>query len=395
MLRKRRYSVYLFSMFVIVLLAITLSATVSEGNNSGGTIEKPEGKCPNNFPSGLLTDFCYKCFFPLRIGGKKVFSYGGIPDDVDIPDLANMVKGVIGQYSIDIQNYDSKTFNPDSIVCFCKTSLGLPSVGLYISFWEPTKLMEIIMRPGCFPTLFGAELNFGGIDFGAYGTTGKGHENEQAGKAFYNVHFYNFPLMLILSAIFNFDYCRDFISDFDLLHFSEVDPTHNDDILSAFIHPEVFLFANPIAQALCAVDAITSTVGYPLNTMFWCAGSWGGLYPYTGNTGVVGSPPRVSSLIAARTLGKLGRLGLEMNTSGEGAKCGMGQDDWFLKMYMPLLKKTQYRFQTLYPIPETVGKCCHSLGANTFLWGEWRNIPTKEHFLYFMWRKRNCCLKII
>jgi hypothetical protein len=136
---------------------------------------------------------------------------------------------------------------------------------------------------------------------------------------------------------------------------------------------------------------MAASSSFPLNSLFWCAGCWGNMYPLTGNSGLTGSPVRQTSLLASRILARLARNpvppAIEYDTSGEDSKCE-GQ-------YRPILKKSQYKFSTLFPISETEGKCCHSLGSSTLLWGDHRNIPgTGEFQIYLMWRKRNCCLKL-
>ena len=37
-------------------------------------------------------------------------------------------------------------------------------------------------------------------------------------------------------------------------------------------------FANPIAQAACAVDTVKATAGFPLDSMFWCSGKYVSFY---------------------------------------------------------------------------------------------------------------------
>src|SRR5208283_2960685 len=104
------------------------------------------------------------------------------------------------------------------------------------------------------------------------------------------------------------------------------------------------------------------------------------------------SPAKTTSLLTARLLGRMARWpvppAIEFDTSSSSAKCG-GQ-------IRPFLKKSQYRLSTISPVPETSGQCTHSLGSSPLVWGEWRNIPaTGETQTYMIWRKRNCCLKIL
>ncbi len=329
-----------------------------------------ENKCESKFPD-MVGDVCWRCMFPLRLGGNTILSAGNMPDNVDTgnPD----------------------DFNPNSKFCSCPdTSTGLDRFGTYLSFWEPARVIEVVNKPACFPFLFGMDMGQTVNIFGAQGTTGQG--NKAHDKAFYNVHYYSFPLLEVLDLIKGAEWCTDWLNDIDLMYFTEVDPLWNDDELTVFTHPEAIAFGNPVAQALCAVDCLTASAGFPLNSLFWCAGCWGGLYPFTGNTGTVGSNVRTTSLLAGKFLARLARLpvppAVEWDTSSASAKCG--------GTVRPFLKKSQYKMSTLFPIPETEGTCCHTFGSSPFLWGEHRNIPaTGEYQIYMMWRKRNCCLKLL
>jgi len=329
-----------------------------------------ERECDNNFPD-LISDINWQTIFPFRLGGNTIIDAGDQPDNVDTGNADD--------------------FNPDSPFCTCPDNvLGYDRIGSYISFWEPARVIEVVRQPNCFPFLFGMDFGEAINAFGAFGTPGQSDNPNTPEKAFYNVHYYTFPVMAVMDLIKGVEWCTDWYQDIDLMYFSEVDPLWNNDELAAFVNPEAIAFGNPVAQSLCAVDCMTATAGFPLNALFWCAGCWGSIYPFTGNTTVVGSPVRTTSLLMARTLARLARLpippAVEYDTSSATAKCG--------GHVRPILKKSQYKFSTLFPIPQT--EWSHSLGSSTFLWGEHRNIPAKgEHQIYMMWRKRNCCLKLL
>jgi conjugal transfer pilus assembly protein TraU len=192
---------------------------------------------------------------------------------------------------------------------------------------------------------------------------------------------------------------------------SEIDPTWSEDELSIFTQPEVAVASNPLLQATCPVDCAAATFSGPVDRMWWCAGCWGNLYPFTGNVPSGGSPPRVSSLLATRALAALHRRGLAWRTTGNDVVCG---GDIY-----PMIPKQQYRMSMMFPIPEASNalrrptpatrggtgnpqideyewtqKCCHAIGVPTFLWGEWRNIPAVgEDFVYLLWRWTDCCVR--
>ena len=62
-----------------------------------------------------------------------------------------------------------------------------------------------------------------------------------------------------------------------------------DDELAFFTQPEAAAVANPLAISACTADAASSTLGKPIDQLFWCAGSWGHLYPLSGHTLAFGS----------------------------------------------------------------------------------------------------------
>ncbi len=359
--------------FLSVTAFVLLSVFLLVGN-SFSEDEFGEGPPSSTFPN-LLTDICWRCVFPMRIGGSVIFNWGDMPDNTE---------GRTG-------NPDD--FNPNDWVCTCEDNMGLPRIGIYVSFWEPDKVLEVVQRPWKFYFLFGLDMKNLGLP-APYGTRGgkTTGSNSTQQSAFYNVHMFKVPLLAVMDILVGADYCADPFLDIDLMYFTEVDPIWNNDAYATYLHPEGLVFANPLAQALCAADCLATTTGYPLNSFMWCAGCWGSMYPFTGHTTAVGSPVRETSLFAARLLARLARLpvppAMELDTSSPDAKCG--------GTIRPVLKKSQYRFDCIFPIPQTKGQCCQGLGVSTFTWGEHRNIPATGEFQeYLLFRKRNCCLIIL
>ena len=173
----------------------------------------------------------------------------------------------------------------------------------------------------------------------------------------------------------------------DIAWTSELDPAWLDDELSFLLNPEAALFANLPAQAACAADCAASSAGLPLDPLFWCAGCQGGMYPLTGNVAAHVGGVQASLLAAQRLVYRLHRLGLAWGTFGSGALCG--------RYPMPVMKKSQYRWQMTQPVPAhdavsglqpdgsvlgALGKRCASCRSRARASG------------YLLWRKRNCCL---
>src|SRR3546814_17708739 len=114
-----------------------------------------------------------------------------------------------------------------------------------------------------------------------------------------------------------------------------ISPTWTDDSLSFYSPPESKLFANPIAIAACAADAMASTVHKPIQLLFWCAGTWGHSYPLSGNVVDDDSPPRTTSLLTFRALNALHRPNPPQTNSGNSPVCRT--------MIEQILQKNKYK----------------------------------------------------
>ncbi|WP_295457858.1 TraU family protein [uncultured Thiodictyon sp.] len=310
--------------------------------------------CPDAklFSAKLITDICWACLFPIRIAGLSLFG-GSVP------------AGASRQPA-----------------CLCNDGGGFPHPGLTISFWEPARLVELTRAPGCSPTLGGMRLPLGSKRL--LGTSGKADYDSGDG-GFQNYHWYAFPLLFLLDLFVDSRCNRDGIVDFDILYLSEIDPTWNDDELAFFTNPEAAWLANPVALAACLGDAAAATAGTPLDALFWCAGTWGNLYPFSGPQGTLGSRARATSLSLTRALAALHRRGLARRTMGDDAVCKAPID--------VVMKKTGYKISMFYPLPET--QRAHVIGESPLRWGEWRNIPGPgEDHVYMLWRWLDCCVAL-
>jgi len=327
-------------------LALVLAALLAATPTAAADATCPDAEL---FSGRLLTDICWGCLFPMRIAGLAIG--GG-----DRPAGAT-----------------------DQAVCACNDGLGVPHPGLVVSLWEPARLVELVRNPNCAPALGGIRLPLG--DRRLLGTAGKAEWDASDG-AFFHYHWYAFPLLVLLDLFFE-DQCNaDGLVDFDLLYLSELDPTWNDTELAFFTNPEVAWLANPVATAACVADAAAASAGRPLDELFWCAGSWGLLYPFSGTLPNLGSRPSETSHAAARALAALHRRGLARRTMGSEALCGAP--------LAPFLPKSQYRLSMFYPLPEADSS--HVIGASPFTWGVWRTLPGPgEDHLYVLWRWNDCC----
>jgi conjugal transfer pilus assembly protein TraU len=71
------------------------------------------------------------------------------------------------------------------------------------------------------------------------------------------------------------------------------------------------------------------------------------------------------------------------------------EDEFCMAKPMPIIKKSLYKTQLAYPIPQTQGSC-HALGQSDLMWGSGKTYPKGgEDFVYLIWTKRQCCLDAV
>ncbi len=299
-------------------------------------------------PTGALTvDIIlkadYTAMFPLRIAG--------------IPIVPGRIQDVGGSVS--------------SPICICKDPI--PRIGIPVSFFEPSRLIEVVKDPYCFPSMGFGLTTSGGTLGGTSGDDGSGNQS-----TFYQAHYYIFPIYALLELLTDF-ICLQ-MTGFDMAYLTEVDPLWNNDTLSAILNPEALLFGNPISNLACIADAVTSAVFEPIDALFWCKGSWGNAYPLTGQTGGDGFVEGGAS-VAASLIYKLHRQLILWGSWGQAGLCGYYP--------APIWRKSAYRLQIVTPIPSLYAT---TIGTTGMLWSFGKNPPfVGDNFSYLLFKKRECC----
>lgn len=305
--------------------------------------------CGGRFPNPV-TDICWLCLFPINIGAIKLT----MPGQVDNHDV------------------------PPPLLCTCPAPPPIfYRLGVGVSYWEPARVAEVVRTPMCSPTLNGAVL--GTLPVPA----GTNHEGDgEQGNAFYHVHWFQYPVLSWLGMSVTQGACM-VNETFDMSYLSELDPLWDDDELAFVLNPEAILFANPIAQAACVADSISaSTTMFGLDTLFWCSGSQGSVYPLDGNHASHVGGVDSSLAIVHKHIFKMHRQFLAQDTSTLAAMCG--------NIPQPIMRKNQYKQQMMYPIPQSVLGL--GFGVPSAVWAVGREFPYQgEDFSYLIWRKRTCC----
>lgn len=308
------------------------------------SVRAASAECEGNFVNPI-TDICWECLFPITIGNVAV-APGDAPD----------------------------TSNPSMPIQLCPMGVFY-RVGLAIGYWEPMALTDVTRAPYCMVNLGGISIDAGKA---GSGTGGQG-DKEEAG-AFYYVHWYKYPLTYWLNIITSMGCLQG--GDMDIGYLAELDPSWNDSSIALILSPEAMLFNNIIAQGACAADALASAANMPIDALFWCAGSQGSMYPFTGYTSNEFSPLQSSVLLSERMAFKLHRQGMVMNSIGKNkAVC------W--EYPSPIIPKQRWRYQMVNKRPDAAR--CHPFGRTTMRWEAGHNLPNdRKNFGYLLWRKRNC-----
>ncbi len=308
-----------------------------------------------------ISDICWSCLLPISIGPVS-FGKGLAPAKRD-------------------------TKNPSSPLCACsKGGNPIPIPGITLGFWEPARMVDITRTPYCMTGLGGLQL--GPNDVKRMGNYNRSYSKKRvAHDSFYHLHYYIYPLIYWLELITDLICLEQ--SGFDVAYLSELDPTWNDEKLQSLLNPESFLFANPAAQAACAIDCVAATVDFANDSLFWCSGCWGNMYPWGGaNADHVGGVQN-SSLLTARILAKMHRIGLAKSTSTTDASIN---GKICSKQTELKIKKSQYKLQMVYPKSTSGTIGCWPLGMSDMAYSSFKEFPYDgQDWSYVIWRKRTCC----
>lgn len=322
---------------------LVVAASLSVGMCSAAT---QSGPCYGQFPN-IMTDVCWLCVFPVSIGPASV-------------------------------SMDQEDDGPSApLICECPAPPPIfVRIGVGVGYWEPARISEVVRTPYCSPTMNGSILANLTAPAGTNTKKPDTHAN-----AFYQVHWFTFPVLSWISSAFTSVNCESSDS-FDLVYMTELDPTWSDDELTFLLNPEAVLFESLIAQGACIADSVAAAVGFGIDALFWCSGSQGGVYPIGGtvphHVGGVDS----SMLETHRFLFKLHRELLALDTSTTAALCGA--------VPQPVMRKGQYKLNMLFPLSQAVTGV--PLGQQTALWVAGHEFPyAGEDFTHLVWRKRLCC----
>ncbi|TRZ95753.1 MAG: hypothetical protein D4R84_07600 [Rhodocyclaceae bacterium] len=379
-----------------LLAALAATSFLAASARAANTLDAITCPDANIWGSALFNNLCWSQMYPIVLSGWDIFGGHLAPGDA------------------------SKRHLP----CLCGGDIAkgkLPMVGVPLGMWRPTRIVESMRRPWCLGALGGVKLSNAGSSLlsGDATLAGGTIESESGGTkiGYYNVNYY-YADFLAMFGLLDAPLCNPGGTvDFDFAQSSTFYPQWAKTKLSSIMNPEVSILAAIGMSVVQPVDCIaTSTQGVPLDAAWMTAGCWGALVPYTGNVTPATSAPSMWLLTSTRFISMLARLGMLSRTVGEDALCE-GQ-------IMSVLKKSQYRYQMLFPVPQSKGGkppppaprdttnggtqvaefdlsslttgCTTPIGDSTLKSMEWRSRPTTgEDAVFLVWQWVDCCSGII
>lgn len=312
--------------------------------------------CTGDFPN-LITDVCWDCMFPVSFAGG-ILNFGIAGDDYDTG---------VGR----------------TPVCICASGLA---IGTPMGFWEPRWMVDVTNSPGCMPLMGGLQIDppFNETEFGATMIT-NANLNGRSKAAFMHANEYLNPF-LSAAGVIESSPCLDNRS-FDIPYLSWADPTWGDDTLSLMLTPYAYAFSGVASIAAEAPDAIQATIGFPNQYLFWVAGSWGPIFPLTGNVSNAGTNEQVSHLLLTRVLAKLHAAGTQQTTAGKTALEACNA----FGMPEIIMDKRQYKTNRTFPFPDNM---CTPIGRPLLLQESGASRPQDKDYGYFVWQRKDCCLPL-
>lgn len=306
-----------------------------------------------------ITDICYSCFFPIRIGSTSVFDTG-IPDD--------MTEGAIVG------------------ICPLPGTPPIPRVGINVSYWEPYALADVVKEPWCFMSMGFSLKTPNSNMLEGKDSYSEGSPQHGQGRTM-EIHWYKYPLFHLLNVVTDIACVQTSSISIDIMYMTEIDPTWLDEDSALILFPESMLFNNQAAALSCTPDATLTTTGAftSIDALFWCMGNQGLTYPFVGKTTTNQSGISNAVTLMERFNAKLHRQGFVNEThSTNPANCVATPD-----VYLP---KSRYRYQMTRPTPSP--DWCWPYGTNTSLWEAGRDLPAASagNYAFINWRKRSCLM---
>ena len=303
-------------------------------------------KCEAGTIFNPITKVRWNCIFPITIGGVRVGSFDKLDKELDAQSASKPL-------------------------CACRKGATF-WFGVKVSFWSPSRMIDVVTEPGCMMALGADLLPTGGRLQGSVSSIADGTNSQ---KMFAQMHYYIAPVWKMLDLFTDLPCIED--GGFDVAMMTEVLATWQSGTLGAIIQPEAILFGNPAAGLACMADSAAAAAGKVIDPLFWCMGSWGATYPVAGDIHF-GDSVEAWAGLAARGTFMMGRLGSLTISSADG--CAFKAQ--------PIWTKSRYKLQIMEPVK---GGQCVNIGRPGALWSSGKHAPGKDNAQLMLFEKTICC----
>jgi len=273
-------------------------------------------------------------------------------------------------------------------ICKCKLeSSNQWAAGLKTTIVEPIGMIESSLTP----------WHFIGLDI----KLDKSLDRKQGvsrgdNGSFRHAHFIIFPVLGYTLGLVQDFFCFERANIFNIAYLSEVIPAYNNDLIALIEETSKpvsrIWFGNPVAELACSADCVSSTLGYPSNSLYWCDGCRGSVG--AGDTGWAGSsnPYEAAESIAFRVINRMHSYGGMVKTKESFFAYNPGgshlKSTLCKARYFPLIVKDQYWLQLA---KGGKGWDAENFGKIRFNY-DFKAEPGDEDSAFFwLWRQRDFC----
>jgi conjugal transfer pilus assembly protein TraU len=290
---------------------------------------------------------------------------------------------------VEVNSFDNLEDTPSEMSTICGPCLtppfNIPVFGIQTSYWQPIAILEVTSIPHCMPT-WGTSMDAGNLA----GSNSLGDRPAENDKSLYSyqTHYMFYPPFAAMDL--GSSTCARTPTTWDMPYMSEYDPRWQDDVSAAVYFFEVMLVSHPLTQLSCGIDAIAANLGFPLDLLWWCMGSWGSMYPVSGNIVNVTAPQAAIGL-AVRTIKNMSRptdthpIPYMELTVGPHMSRG-----YCTPIPMIDIRKSLYSFVPIYP---TMYENRIPIGRTGAVWEYGIDAPVTNDGVYafVVYRKVECC----
>lgn len=284
--------------------------------------------------------------------------------------------------------FDKLEFKFD--VCQCDLEdMGELAAGFKMQMVEPIGFIETTNTPWHFVGL--------GIKMDKSFRRKQGTSRDTStGINFRHAHFIIFPPLGWSIGLVQDYVCFERGNIFNMAYLSEVIPSYNNDVVAlaeeAVKPVSKIWFANPVAEMACAVDCSSSSIGKPINSLYWCNGCRGSVG--AGDTGWSDSsnPYEEAETVAYGVLNRMHAYGGMLKTKESFFSynpAGTSLKSTYCKArYFPVIIKDQYYLQ-LAKRDESWD--AEPFGKIRFHYDFKSTVADEDANFFWLWRERDMC----